>query len=128
MEWLQKNLKYITILFVFLFLFKSFQSCNRNMTINTIEKKNTVVLDSVSKEFKADLFLLNTEVDSLKKEVLVRDYMIINLEKDLEIAGVKTTAAERRADAVQRTAERVKSNTTTTIQIKGAEKDTTNIK
>ena len=67
--------------------------------------------------------ILESEIDSLDNEIVTRDFVIKDLINDLEIAGVRVDAAERRADAVQRTAEKVKSNTT--IQIKGAERDTT---
>ena len=65
------------------------------------------------------------EIDSLENENLTKYFIIKDLTNELKIAGVKVDAAERRADAVQRTAERVKSNTT--IEIKGAERDTSKI-
>jgi len=87
------------------------------------EKNLTEECDSIVNQRDVIIGNKNLVIDSLKSEVLTRDFEIMDLERDLEIAGIKVNAAERRADAVQRTAERVKSNTT--IEIRGAEKDTT---
>jgi len=125
-KWLKKNLGYITIVLLALFLLKSTQSCNRKMALRTQEKTLSVEHDSIMKEKNAYIYSLNLNIDSLKKEVLTRDFIINDLTNDLKIAGVKVDAAERRAEAVQRTAEKVKSNTT--IQVTGVERDTTNKK
>ena len=122
-KWLKKNLRYITIVLLALFLIKTTQSCNRKMALSTQEKKLTAESDSLL-AMKDQIILNNTFIiDSLDIEVLTRDFMINDLTNDLKIAGVKVDAAEKRADAVQRTAERVKSNTI--IQVKGVERDTT---
>jgi len=96
------------------------------MALRTQEKTLSVEHDSIMKEKNAYIYSLNLNIDSLKKEVLTRDFIINDLTNDLKIAGVKVDAAERRAEAVQRTAEKVKSNTT--IQVTGVERDTTNKK
>lgn len=114
-SWIEKNLKYITIVIFVLFFIKTIQSCNRKMTLNITETEFNEQIDSIQKR------CIKTE-DSLKSEILARDFVIKDLTTDLKIAGVKVDEAQSRADAVLRTAERIRSNTT--IQIKGAEKDT----
>jgi hypothetical protein len=113
MEWLKKNLKWIVLILFFLLVVKSIQSCNRNMLLRVHQK------DCDSIQIQKNLF-----IDSLQQEIVTRDFMIKDLANELKIAGVKVNEAQKRADAVQRTAERVKTNTT--IEIKGAERDTTN--
>jgi hypothetical protein len=103
MEWLSKNLKWITIILFFLFCIKSCQSCNRQNLLNTQEKK------------------LSKDTDSLKKEIGTRDFLIMDLKNELKVAGVKYDEAQKRADAIQKTASSIRANTT--IQIKGAEKE-----
>jgi len=124
-KWLKKNLKYITIILLALFLIKNVQSCNRKMTIRIQEKNLTTNCDSLLNLKDKVISSKNLEIDSLERENLTKDFIIIDLTNELKIAGVKVDAAERRAEAVQRTAERVKTNTT--IQIKGAERDTSKI-
>jgi len=115
-KWLKKNLKYIAIVFLALFLIKTVQSCNRKMSLKIVERNLTTNYDSIVLE-------KNTIIDSLETEILTRDFIIKDQINDLKIAGVKVDEAQRRADAVQRTAEKIRTNTT--IEIKGAEKDTT---
>ena len=125
-RWLRKNLKYITIILLALFLVKNTQSCNRKMSMRIMEKNLTAECDSLLNDKNQVISSQSIEIDSLKAEIITRDYMIKDLTTDLKIAGVRVDEAQRRADAVQRTAERVKSNTT--IEIKGAEQDTSKIK
>ncbi|MFW6310801.1 MAG: hypothetical protein ACOC1K_01045 [Nanoarchaeota archaeon] len=121
-NWLKKNLKYVTIAFVFLFLFKSFQSCNRNATIRIQEKKLTSECDSIVNYRNSIINQYSLVVDSMEKELITKEFIIKDLTSELKIAGVKVDEAERRSQAVQRTAERVKYNTI--IEFKGVEKDT----
>lgn len=125
-KWLRKNLKYITIILLALFLAKNIQSCNRKMSIRILEKNLTTECDSLLDSKNQVISSQSFEIDSLKSEIITRDYMIKDLTTDLKIAGIRVDEAQRRADAVQRTAEKVKSNTT--IEIKGAEQDTSKIK
>ena len=123
-KWLKKNLRYIAIVLLALLLIKSTQSCNRKMALRTQEKVLTEESDSLL-AIKDQIILNNTIIiDSLDTEILTRDFMINDLTNDLKIAGVRVDAAERRADAVQRTAEKIKTNTI--IEVKGVERDTTN--
>lgn len=115
MDWIKKNLKWITIVLLFLFLIKMGQSCTRKMTIISIKKELTYEIDSIKKE-------CSTIIESLNKEIIERDFLIKDLNNELKIAGVIASEAQKRAEAIQQTAQSVRSNTT--IQIKGAEKDT----
>ena len=122
-KWLRKNLKYIAIILLALFLMKTVQSCNRKMTIKTQEKNLIMNCDSAL-QIKDNIILKkDKEINSLKEENLTKDFIIKDLTNDLKIAGVKVDEAQKRADAVQRTAEKIRTNTT--IEVKGVERDTT---
>lgn len=114
-NWFKKNLRWITIILFVLFLLKSVQSCNRNMSLRIQEKKLTENCDSLIRE-------KDSLIKSLQKDNLTKEFIIKDLSSDLKVAGVKVNEAQRRADAVQRTAERVRTNTT--IEVKGVERDT----
>jgi hypothetical protein len=122
-KWFKKNLKYVAILFIALFLIKSIQSCNRKMSLRIVEKNLTIEKDSLLNEKDNIIAFKDVVVDSLNTEILTKDFIINDLTNELKIAGVKVDAADKRADAVQRTAEKIRTNTT--IEIKGAERDTT---
>ena len=124
MDWLNKNLKYIALILMALLFMKTFQSCNRKMSLRVVEKNLTYEMDSLLGQKDLIISEKNLVIDSLESEILTRDFLIKDLYNDLEVAGVKVDAAERRADAVQQTAERIKQNTT--IEVKGVERDTTN--
>ena len=125
-KWLRKNLKYITLILLALFLIKNTQSCNRKMSIRILEKNLTTECDSLLTVKDQTIAEKNLEINAYLKNQVVQDYYIKDLENELKIAGVKVDAAERRANAVQQTAEKIRTNTT--IQIKGAEQDTAKIK
>ena len=122
-KWLKKNLKYVTIIFIALFLIKTTQSCNRKMSIRVQENQFIEERDSLNTLKSLEIQIKNDEIKILNEEIFTRDFMIKDLTNDLKIAGVRVNEAQRRADAVQRTAERVKTNTT--IEIRGAVRDTT---
>jgi len=93
-----KNLKWITIFLLFAFLFKTCQSWNRSNEVTKLEKKITYVQDSLTTKTKS----LN---DSIK-----------NLNFEFKMAVERAKAAEDKAKAIQSTAEKVKTNTTISIQ------------
>jgi|AntAceMinimDraft_18_1070375.scaffolds.fasta_scaffold04883_7 hypothetical protein len=129
-KWLKKNLKYVTIILLILFISKGIQSCNRKMSLRIQEKNLTIEKDSLINIKDNIIMSKDLIIDSLKEESITKDFINKDLINELKIAGVRVDEAQRRADAVQRTAERVKTNTTTTIEIKGAEevkKDTNKI-
>ena len=101
-----KNLKWITLLLLFLFLLKSVQSCNRNMTISIKEKQYTHI------------------VDSLKTQYIELEKINSQLEFELKLQKEKAGEADKRATAVQSMAEKIRANTTTTVNVRGATVDT----
>ena len=120
-KFLKKNLKWITLIFIFLFCIKSFQSCLRKTEITRLEKTSIYVCDSLLNE-------KNIIIDSLENgwevDLKEKDYMIKDLINDLKIAGVKVDAADKRANAVQSTAEKIRANTTIEIKTQENKKDT----
>lgn len=120
----KKNLKIITIVIFGLFMIKTFQSCNRDLKITKLEKEIVYTTDSLA-IVRGDLEkTFKVEIDSLKGVILERDFLIKDLDNELKIAGVRASEAQRRADAVQQTAEKVKNNNTTTILIEKEDRDT----
>jgi uncharacterized membrane protein YhiD involved in acid resistance len=101
-----KNLKWITLALLFLFLLKSVQSCNRNTTISIKDKQYTHVIDSLKKQY-VDLKMINSQ-----------------LEFELKLQKEKAGEADKRAIAVQSVAEKIRANTTTTVNVRGAQIDT----
>ena len=127
-RWLKKNLRYITIILLGLFILKSIQGCNRKMSLSIQEKSFMIEKDSLININKNLKISNELREDSLKQEVITRDFMIKDFTNDLKIAGVRVNEAQKRADAIQRTAEKIKTNTT--IEVRGVEKiknDTTKI-
>jgi len=123
-KFLKKNLKWITLVFIFLFCIKSFQSCLRGTELSRLKKTAAYECDSLLNE-------KDIVIGSLKTEITTKEYMIYDLANELKIAGVKVDEADKRANAIQRTAEdgfraAEKIRTNTTIEIKGQEvqKDT----
>lgn len=114
MEWLNKNLKWITLVLFFLLSIKTFQSCTRKTSLRIQEKKLTEQCDSVTTS-------LTNERDSLAREIIAREFLIKDLSTELKIAGVKYDEAQKRADAIQKTASSIKANTT--IEVKGVERE-----
>lgn len=112
-QFLSKNAKWIALVFLVLFLFKTTQSCNRNTQIRMGTKSYAVQIDSIQKEYNAYKEMAQ---DSIKK-----------LNFELKLANEHANSANQRAEAVQSAVEKIKSNTTTTVVVKGAEevKDTT---
>ena len=105
-QFFSNNMKWCALAFFILFLFKSVQSCNRNM--GTVSKE---------KEYK------NT-IDSLTKKVHILENDNKQLSFELQFQTEKAEESERRAIAIQSVAEKIKSNTTTTVNVRGAEVDT----
>lgn len=119
--WLKKNLKYVTLIILALFFIKSFQSCNRNMSIKRLTKENTYLVDSLNTMHR-------TEKSQLVLELKVANDSIQELNYEVKLAKSEKDGANKRADAVQSTAEKIRDNTTTTIKIENkSETDTVSI-
>ena len=109
-QFFAKNMKWIALALLVLFLFKSAQSCNRNMGSSIKEKQYTHIIDS-----------LNTKYNNLEKQSTAT---ISQLQYELKLQEEKASAADKRAGAVQSVAEKIRANTTTTVNVRGAELDT----
>jgi predicted PurR-regulated permease PerM len=112
-QFFSKNMKWIALVLLFLFGIKSVQSCNRNMRLNIASETYISQIDSLENKYNT---YYKESQDSIK-----------DLNFLLELANEKAGAANDRANAVQSAVEKIKSNTTTTVVVKGAEevKDTT---
>jgi len=102
-EFISKNLKWITLGLLLLFMFKFIQSCNRGTEIGIQKANYEIKVDSLTREAKI-------YVDSVKQ-----------LNFELKIANNKALSADEKAAAVQSAVEKLKSNTT--ITVKGADKN-----
>ena len=109
MEWITKNLKWITIVFIVLFLFKTCESCNRGSKINSQSKKLTALCDSTS-------HAKDSIINLLYKDNQVKAYLIKDLYTELKIAGIKIDESEKRNEAIRETVKNLRTNTT--IEIK----------
>jgi hypothetical protein len=110
-QFFSKNMKWFALVLLLLFLFKTTQSCNRKMKLNMGAKQYIEQIDSLK-----NLYSNYKEVtqDSIKK-----------LNFELKLQGEKAQEADKRAAAVQSVAEKIRANTTTTVNVRGAEIDTT---
>ena len=99
---IKKNLNYIAIGLLALFLLKSVQSCNRNMSNKRLKKEIISLSDSLNKSYGYDL-------DKCKKYTL-------QLEYEVKLANAEAESANKRASAIQSTAEKIRENTTIKIE------------
>ena len=115
MEWFKKNKNYVILALGILFLYKSVQSCNRGTSLSIKEKKFKEEKEQLIK-FKDSIIITKVlTIDSLEDQIIQRNMLIKDLSNELKIAGVRASEAQKRADAVQRTAEKIKANTTISI-------------
>lgn len=104
-QFFEKNMKWFALGLLFLFLFKSVQSCNRNMTINMGSKQYIEQIDSLKTLYGT---YYKVSQDSIKE-----------LNYELKLAKEQAHASDDRANAVQSAVEKMRTNTT--ITVKGAE-------
>jgi uncharacterized membrane protein YhiD involved in acid resistance len=110
-QFFTKNMKWFALALLFLFLLKSVQSCNRKMSLSITQKEYIHTIDSLDKKY----YKLQREFDDTTK--------ILNFQ--LRLQSEKAVSADQRASAIQSVAEKLKSNTTTTVNVRGAMIDTT---
>ena len=110
-DFFQKNLKWIFIAVLALFFIKSFQSCNRNMTIKKLDKENTYLVDSLSTMHATEKGAYLIQLQDCNNKVQ-------ELEYEVKLANAERDAANKRADAVQSTASKIRENTSITIENK----------
>jgi len=111
-QFFDKNMKWIALALLFLLAIKSVQSCNRNMKLNITSGQYTEQIDSLKHLYNT---YKETTQDSIKK-----------LNFELKLAKEHVKSSDEKAQAVQNAVEKIRSNTTTTVVVKGAEevKDT----
>jgi limonene-1,2-epoxide hydrolase len=114
-EFFKKNIRYVALILLALFFVKSFQSCNRNMQVKKLEKEIVYLNDSLTN-------IHGSEKSDLLLELRVAEDSISELNYLVKIANSEKNAAERRAEAIQSTAEKIKGNTTIRIESR-SEKD-----
>ena len=115
----KKNLKYIAVILLALFFIKSFQSCNRDMANKRLIKENAQLIDSLS-------IMHGTEKSTLMLQLSECEDENQRLEYEVKLANSEKEAANRRANAVQSTAEKIRENTTIKIENK-SETDTVSV-
>jgi len=122
-QFFKKNMKWVLLVLSVLFLVKTVQSCNRNMTITNLNDEIIHLNDSLSATYGTEKETLLLQLRDCEKENT-------QLEYEVKLADAAKEAANKRADAVQSTAEKTRSNTTSTIVVKGAEEvvDSTKVK
>jgi hypothetical protein len=106
-----KNLKYIAFIFFALFIIKSAQSCNRDMATKRIVKENAYVVDSLNA-------IIDTDKGTYIMQLKDCNDNVQELQYEVKLANSERDAANRRADAVQSTAEKIRENTSITIENK----------
>ena len=118
-DFFKRNLKWVALILLGLFFLKSFQSCNRNMANKRLTKENTHLVDSLNT-------MHGTEKSQLVLELRVAQDSIQELNYVVKLAEAERDAANRRANAVQSTAEKIRDNTTIKIENKSTQ-DTVSI-
>jgi len=113
----EKNIKYILIVVFILFIFKTTQSCSRNMRITTLDKNIEYLQDSLTTFHGSEKTLLLEQLE-------VAEDSIKELNYELRLAAERVLAADKRANAVQSTAEKIRDNTTINIENKNSKEDT----
>ena len=119
MEFLKKNLKYIVLILLALFFLKSFQGCNKNMTITKLNKEIVYLNDSLN-------LMHGTEKEALLIDLKDCKDSNRELQYEVKLANAERDAANRRASAIQSTAEKIRENTTIKIE-NNSSRDTVSI-
>lgn len=104
-EFFSKNCKWFLLVFFALFIFKTMQSCNRNIKLNNTSGEYIHTIDSLENYIEKSEKIYNDSIKTLSFE--------------LKMQQARANSADERADAVKEAVEKIKSNTT--ITVKGAE-------
>jgi limonene-1,2-epoxide hydrolase len=118
-QFFKKNLRYITLILLALFLLKSMQNCNRNMEVRKLEKEIVYLNDSLTTIHGSEKTLLLQENLNLKDSIKDLAYQV-------KLSEAERDAANKRADAIQSTASKIRENTTIKIENK-SDKDTISV-
>ena len=108
-SWLEVHYMKVIVGLVVLFLFFNFRSC---MQKTTLKRENAELVT----EYDSLINVKNGQIQDLSELLDEANDVIQEQSYELKIAGVKAEEADKRAAAIQRTAEKIKANTT--IEIK----------
>ena len=118
-KWIIRNLKWFTLIFIALFIFKSVQSCNRKMSIKIMEKNLVYERDSIIKE-------RDKEIELFKIDIRTKDYTIKDLTNEVDKVNKINEKLENDNQNVNEQLKLcLKRNVTIQQEFKGVEKDTT---
>jgi len=119
-QFFKKNMKWIVLILFVLFMVKTVQSCNRDMSITNLNKEITHLNDSLSTMFGTEKETLILELQDYKEKV-------VQAEHERDIYKTRAEGAERSETNMRQTLRDFKANTTITIEDKSG-KDTVSIK
>jgi len=119
-QFFTKNMKWILLVVSLLFFVKTFQSCNRNMTIGHLNEEIVELNDSLNTMYSTEKEELVLQLQECKSEN-------ITLQHKVDLANTEKDAALRSMDNMRETLKSFRANTTVTIENK-SEKDTSSIK
>jgi len=119
-QFFKKNMKWIVLILFVLFMVKTVQSCNRDMSITNLNKEITHLNDSLSTMFGTEKETLILELQDCKEKV-------VQAEHERDIYKTRAEGAERSETNMRQTLRDFKANTTITIEDKSG-KDTVSIK
>lgn len=119
-QFLEKNQKYVVLILLSLFFIKSFQSCSRNMEVKKLNKEITYLSDSLNTMMSNETGELVTKLNKAHDSIKTLNY-------EVRIAQSKENSANRRANAIQSTAEKIRENTTIKIE-NNSRPDTSSVK
>lgn len=108
-KFLKKHYKWIIIILFILFLVKSMQSCMRQESIERLKSNYTNIIDSIERERDKNVLKLSDSISTQDDSIKLLNFKI-------ELYKEKATSAERRAVAIQSTAEKIKAHTTVSIE------------
>jgi len=119
-QFFKKNLKYVTLILLALFFIKTFQGCNRSMTIKKQDKEIVHLSDSlniIAETTEAALLLQLKDCENYNQK----------LEYDVKLAEVARDAANERAESILETTKNIKSNTKIEVSGDFSKSDTTKL-
>lgn len=111
--WIEDNYVKVIVGLGFLVLFLSFRGC-------IVSSSHSREIKKITAKYETQITTKDSIINELNTLVTIAQDEIKNLGYELKIAGIKVDAATERADAIQKTAEKIKQNTT--IEIKSNEK------
>jgi hypothetical protein len=118
-QFFKKNMKWILLVVIILFVSKFVQSCNRGMVITTMETEIVQLNDSLNT-------ILETTEESLLLQLQECKEDVVKAEHERDIYKTRAEAAERSENNMRETLRNFKANTKITIENK-SDKDTVSV-